>query len=101
MPQFLTILRPTRVEMLTEGPTEQEGMIVGRHFLYLKDLTQKGTVFTAGRTTENNAETLGIYIFHAQDSEAATALMNADPAVANGVMTAELRPFQVALGLGS
>jgi uncharacterized protein YciI len=38
----------------------------------------------------------GITVIEAEDEDAARAVMAADPAVASGVMTAELRPMRVA-----
>lgn len=50
-----------------------------------------------GRTQNNDESTIGIAIFEAVDESAARTLMQNDPAVAEGVMTAELFPYQVAL----
>ncbi|PYJ14760.1 MAG: hypothetical protein DME96_15110 [Verrucomicrobia bacterium] len=47
----------------------------------------------AGRTEEPGDKTFGIAIFEALDEAAARAFMQADPAVAGGLMTAELHPF--------
>ena len=93
----LIILRPTRGEMLTVGPTEDEMRIVSEHFQYYKKLVDEGRALIVGRTQENTAETLGLAIVHAQDFESASELAHADPAVACGVMTAEVRPYSIAL----
>ena len=42
-------------------------------------------------------EKFGIAIFEAPDEDAARKFMQEDPAVAGGLMTAELHPFAVAL----
>jgi uncharacterized protein YciI len=97
MPQFAYRLRPTRLEMLSASPTESESRIVMAHYEYLKDLTAKGTVLVAGRTLVTDESTFGIVILEAADEAAARAIMNRDPAVAQGVMRAELWPFRVAL----
>ena len=97
MPDFLYILRPARPEMLTAGPTEREKEVVGRHFAYLQELHAQGTVVLVGRTQEDNESTIGICVFRADDELAARAIMEGDPAVVEGVMTAELRPFKIAL----
>ena len=39
----------------------------------------------------------GICVFEAADEAAATEIMNADPVIAHGVCTGELRPFRAAL----
>jgi uncharacterized protein YciI len=46
---------------------------------------------------EAGDKTFGIAIFEANDEAAARKFMEADPAVAAGVMTAELHPFAVVL----
>jgi uncharacterized protein YciI len=51
----------------------------------------------AGRTSESGDKTFGISIFEAPDEDAARKFMQEDPAVAGGLMTAELHPFAVAL----
>ncbi len=95
--QFLYILRPTRLEMLTIGPTVEEQAIVSQHFAYLQDLTQKGVAILVGRTQTADEDTVGIVVFKASSEEAARELMENDPTVKRGVMQATLYPFRVAL----
>lgn len=83
--------------MLAEGPTEREARIVGQHFEYLRRLVDEGIVLMAGRTLNTDESAFGIAIFVADSPEAAEALMRADPAVAQGVMSAELFPYRIAL----
>ena len=83
--------------MLAEGPTEREARIVGQHFEYLRRLVDEGIVVMAGRTLNTDESAFGIAIFVADSTEAAEALMRADPAVAQGVMSAELFPYRIAL----
>lgn len=97
MPQFLYQVRPTRLAMLTEGPTEQESAILGRHFAYLEQLLAQGVLLMAGRTLTEDARTFGIAILEAESEAAALRWMQDDPAVAEGVMWAELFPYRVAL----
>jgi uncharacterized protein YciI len=40
---------------------------------------------------------MGIAVFEAADEAAARAIMAADPAVSEGVMTAEVFPFRISL----
>jgi uncharacterized protein len=98
---YLIVLRPTRVGMVKEGPTEREAAIVGQHFEYLQAHARAGKVRLAGRTTENDERTMGLVLLAAASEEEARALMLADPAVAQGVMRAELYPFRVAIGEGT
>ncbi len=97
MKQFLYLLKPARLGMVTEGPTPTESETVSRHFAYLTDLTNKGVMILVGRTQNNDESTLGIAIFEAEDESTARNIMENDPAVKGGVMTAELYPYQIAL----
>ena len=97
MPQYLYRIRPTRPGMLIDGPDEREAQAVGQHFAYLKALTEGGTVLMAGRTLTADEQAFGIVVFVAPSQAEAEKLMNQDPAVRQGVMTAELFPFRVAL----
>ena len=97
MSQYLYLLRPSRVEMLTVGPTPEEAEIVSRHFAHLQALTAQGVTLLMGRTQDNSAETFGIVIFVADDDEHARAIMQSDPAVIHDVMRATLFPFRIAL----
>ncbi len=95
--QFLYKIQPTRIAMLSEGPTEQEATIVGQHFAYLKGLTAQGTVLLAGRTLNTDERSFGIVVFQAESDAAAQAIVDGDPAVKQGVMNAELFPYRIAL----
>jgi uncharacterized protein YciI len=97
MQQWIYMLKPTRLEMLTEGSTPEEEEIVSRHFAYLSELTEKGIMILMGRTQNNDESTFGIAIFEAENESAARAIMENDPAVKNDVMTATLYPYKVAL----
>lgn len=75
-------------------PTEAESRIFGAHFNYLKDLTARGQVLLAGPCTD---AAFGIVIFRAESDKAAQALMDNDPAIREGIMTADLHPFVASL----
>ena len=100
-PQFLYVVKPARSNMLTTGLTEAEQQTVGAHFAYLQDLTQKGVVILVGRTQTTGPETMGLCIFEADDETAARHIMDNDPAVIGGVMTATLYPYRIALMRGT
>jgi len=79
--------------------TEQARQIISTHFNYLKENCDAGNVLLAGRTNlsiedENNA---GLCIFKVESADAARSFMDNDPAVKNGVMTAQLFPFSLAM----
>jgi uncharacterized protein YciI len=97
MNQYLYLLKPTRLGMVTDGPTPEEAETVSRHFEYLQDLTEKGVMILVGRTQNNDESTFGIAIFEAEDESAARMIMETDPVVRTGVMRADLYPYQVAL----
>ena len=97
IPQFLYRIQPTRPGMLSEGPTAEEAAIVGAHFEYLKRLMDKGVVILAGRTQTTDSSSFGIVIFRAESPEKAESIVQADPAVSGGVMSAELFPYRIAL----
>ena len=99
MNQWLYLLKPARLGMLTEA-TPEEMETVSRHFTYLQDLTKKGVMILMGRTQNSDESTFGICIFEAEDESAARMIMEADPAVAGGVMRAVLYPYKIALMRG-
>lgn len=96
-PQFLLIYRPTRPGMLTHGPSDDERRAIADHFAYLLDLHRRGDLVLAGRTLDDGPATIGVAVLHADAIEAARAVVAADPVIARGVMTAEVRPFRVAI----
>jgi uncharacterized protein YciI len=95
--EYLYKIQPTRLEMLTQGPTPQEAAIVAQHLAYLKGLAEQGVVVLAGRTLNADESAFGIAILRAGSEESARAVMNNDPAVKNGVMRAELYPYRIAV----
>jgi uncharacterized protein YciI len=97
MQQFLYRIKPVRAAMLAEGPTDSEVAIIGEHFSHLERLVAKGIVFMAGRTLNTDDSSFGIVVFVAESELEALALMNADPAVKQGLMKAELFPFTAPL----
>ncbi len=95
--EYLYKIQPTRLEMLTQGPTAEEAAIVAQHFAYLKGLAEQGVVVVAGRTLNADESAFGIVIFTADSEESARGVMTNDPAVKNGVMRAELYPYRIAV----
>jgi len=95
--EYLYKIQPTRLEMLTQGPTADEATLVARHLAYLQGLAAQGVVVLAGRTLDADERAFGIVVFRAASEEAARDVMNNDPAVKNGVMRAELYPYRIAV----
>jgi uncharacterized protein YciI len=98
--QFLYVLRPSRVEMLSDA-TAQEEEAVGRHLQYLQQQAAEGIVLMAGRTLDSGADTMGLVVLEAGSMDAARQIMEADPGVSEGVMTATLYPYRVAVTGGA
>lgn len=95
--QFLYKLEPTRLEMLSEGPTEEEVLALQAHVEYLERLAAEDVVLLAGRTQEETAGTFGLVIVQAADERTAREVMETDPGVARRVMTATLHPYRIAV----
>jgi len=92
---WLYRLRPARPELLT-APSDDEVAAVGEHFAHLQRLLAEGVVLLAGRTTDLDPEGMGIVVFRAADEAAARSLMERDPALRRGAMTARPFPYRVA-----
>ncbi len=97
MQEFLYKLQLVRGDMLRTGPTDSEQAVVAEHFAYLQDLNAQGVIILVGRTLNTDENTMGLTIFRAESEDAARQIMNGDPAVKKGVMTAALYPFRVVL----
>lgn len=97
---YLYRIRPSRLAMLSEGPTPDEARIVGEHFAYLQRLMAEGRLHMAGRTDTTGPETMGLALFRADSPAQAQAVLDADPAVRQGVMVGEVFPFRIALWSG-
>lgn len=95
--QFLYQLKPVRAAMVAEGPTEQEAAVLAAHLDYLRAASQAGVVLMAGRTVREDDSVFGICVFQAENEAEATDFMHADPAIAHGIMHAELHPYRVAV----
>ena len=95
MKEYLYVLKPTRLEMLTSGPTPEEADVLSRHVAYLQDLLEKDVTILFGRTQNNDESTFGLVIFRAEYDETARRIMEKDPAVEGGIMRGELFPYRV------
>ena len=97
MQEFLYRLQLVRGDMLRTGPTDSEQAVVAEHFAYLQNLSAQGVIILVGRTLTTDENTMGLTIFRAESEEAARQIVNSDPAVKKGLMTATLYPFKVIL----
>ncbi len=95
--QFVYVLRLVPRLYADSAWTKEDDAVLKRHFGRFQDATKSGQLILAGRTSESGDKTFGIAIFEAPDEDTARKFMQEDPAVAGGLMTAELHPFAVAL----
>lgn len=94
--QYLCLLRPTRLAMLTEGPLAEELPIIQAHGEYLQQLVADEVAIFFGRTQTANEKSFGLYLFLADSETQAREVIAADPGVSGGVMTPEMYPYKVA-----
>jgi len=95
--QFIYVLKLVPRLYADSAWTKEDQAVLGRHFVRFQEAAKSGRLILAGRTSEPGDKTFGIAIFEASDEDAARKFMEEDPAVAGGLMTAELHPFAVAL----
>ena len=77
-------------------PTPEEDGIVAEHFAHLLRLHEEGKLVLAGPSPVPH-DTIGIAVFDLDDEAEVRAILDVDPAVTNGVMTAEIRPFRISI----
>jgi uncharacterized protein YciI len=95
--QFIYVLRLVPRLYPDSAWTKEDNAVLERHFVRFQQAAKSGQLILAGRTSEQGDKTFGIAIFEAPDETAERKFMQEDPAVAGGLMTAELHPFAVAL----
>lgn len=95
--QFIYVLKLIPALLNEDNWTEREEKIVDRHFTKLQVLLKEGKLVLAGKTIGIDEKTFGIVILEVESEEEALAIMKNDPAVAEGIMKAELFPYKVAL----
>lgn len=95
MSEYIYVIRPARIEMVSQGPNESELATLGRHGQYLDDLVAAGRIHLYGRSQNNDEQTFGIVVFDAANDEEAQQTLAADPAVAEGVMTGTVYPYSI------
>jgi uncharacterized protein YciI len=91
--QFIYFIRPHK-ENFAETMTEEEGNIMGTHFLYLQDLLNAGKLILAGPELTGK---FGIAVIEAESEDEAKEIMLNDPAVKSGIVKYELYPYRVSL----
>ena len=94
MSSWIYFIHPPR-EDFAATMTEAEGEAWGRHWARIQRLYAEGSIVLVGPTLGRH--NTGICIFEAPDEEAARAVMDGDPAIAEGFARGELRPMMVSL----
>src|SRR5689334_6818700 len=95
--QFIYVLHLVPRLYENKNWTKEDNAVLERHFTRFQQAIKSGQLILAGRTKETGDKTFGIAIFQAPDEATARKFMEEDPAIAGGLMTAELHPFAVAL----
>ncbi len=92
MSEWIYFIHPPR-ENFVATISGEEAAVMHTHADYLASLLERGVLVLAGPTfgTVNT----GVAVIEADDEAAARSIMEADPAVASGQMTGELRPMRV------
>lgn len=93
MRTWFAMIHPPREDFIGTI-TEEEAAIMHRHADYLAGLLSQGVLIAAGPTW-GQAMNDGVSIFEAEDEAAAQAILDADPSVASGLMTPELREMRL------
>lgn len=97
MKQFIYVLKPIPRLRVAENWAQPDEDKVSLHFKFLTELLAKDALLLAGKTDGLDDHTFGIVILQCDSYDSAKAIMEADPAVKYGVMTAELYPYTIAL----
>lgn len=91
MAEWIYLMHPPRDDFAATM-TDAERATFAEHRDYLERLHDAGALILAGPTL--GTINTGVTIFEAADEDAATAIMEADPAIAGGIMRGDLRPFR-------
>jgi uncharacterized protein YciI len=95
--QFLYILTLNPKYHNLENWNEESNETMGLHFAYLQQKFAEGVMKHVGRTDLDfgNDDLHGYAVFEAASEDLALEIMNADPAVSNGLMSAKLLPYKI------
>lgn len=95
MAAWLYFIHPPRENFIATITDAEAAVMSGPHSAYLAQLLTDGTLILAGPTWGQPMND-GVAIIEAPDRASAEAIMNADPAIASGQMTGELRSMRIA-----
>ncbi len=94
MAEWIYFIHPPRDDFAATM-TDVEKECWGRHWERIQQLYADGVIVLVGPTL--GPHNTGICVFEAPDEAAAREIMEADPTIAEGFATGELRPFKVSL----
>ncbi|WP_324675861.1 YciI family protein [Hymenobacter sp. GOD-10R] len=94
MSLYAYLLLPVGGTLSCPEAAQAEADILAAHFRHLQRLQVGQLLKLAGVGGQAN---FGLVLFEAESSAMAEAVMNADPLVSSGCMTAQCVPFQVVL----
>jgi uncharacterized protein YciI len=97
MAEWIYFIHPPRDDFAATM-TEEEDAVWGIHFERFQRELAEGRLILVGPTL--GPKNTGIAIFEAADEDDARRFMEADPVIAGGYATGELRPFRVSLMRG-
>lgn len=95
--QFLYKLKLIPKLLEESNWTEKENQLVYEHFKVLQGLLKENKLILAGKTDGIDESTFGLVLLQVDSEEIARTIMENDPTVKGGIMTAELFPYSVAL----
>ncbi len=106
--EFIYLIRPTREDFFSTGPTAEEQKLISEHFAYLKQLLAEDRLVMAGRAHGDavypgegmvrlELDAPGIVVFRAADEAEARRVLEGDPAVKAGVFKGRVHRFGLAL----
>jgi uncharacterized protein YciI len=91
---FAYTLRPTRLAMLSEGPTHAELAIAAEHWTYSQQLLAEDIMIFAGRTLGASDDAFAICVIRSATEQEARAIMEGDPVIQAGMFIGKLFPYQ-------
>lgn len=96
---YFCLLTPARADMHATV-TPDELSVFEAHCIYLKERFTERQVLQAGTSFEPGQEHFALVIVAAPDKAAAVALIQADPAVAKGLLIARVTEYDIFLARG-
>ncbi|MBX7044994.1 MAG: YciI family protein [Ignavibacteria bacterium] len=93
MPHYLYLITPKN-DWTNGEMTEEEGRLMGEHFMYLKAKFEEGKVVLVGPCEDRSR---GVGILEADSPEEAEAIGFNDPAVKAGIVELELKEMRISL----